>query len=153
MSKLRCKAERAGGELIEIDTWSLKLSQYDHPTDACTKKPLNQRWHVLGDGSGVVQRDLYSAFLARCVDTQGIKDALHSSHVVKAWPAAQSLLGRAGWMRDQPVNVAGLLATAPPELALPTPERVARRRVLASGDAADVVGVKPRAAESSCIRT
>ena len=40
----------AGG----MDTWSLKLSQYDHFTEVCTKKTLNERWHVLGDGSGVV---------------------------------------------------------------------------------------------------
>lgn len=63
VEQLRRKAESAGGELIDLHTWSLKMSQYDHTTEVCTKKPLSQRWHVLGDGSGVVQRDVYSAFL------------------------------------------------------------------------------------------
>ncbi len=133
MSKLRRKAERAGGELRDLDTWSLKLSQYDHPTDTCTKKRLSERWHVLGDGSGVVQRDLYSAFLAAAAD----KGAIHQSRAEKAWPAAQSLLGRAGWVRKQPVSVASVLATAE---GLPPPKRVARQRALARGDASDGVG-------------
>jgi putative transposase len=142
MSKLRRKAERAGGELRDLDTRSLKLSQFDHTTNTCTKKALSQRWHALGDGSGVVQRDLYSAFLAAVAD----KSAIHSSRATAAWPAAQSLLGRAGWMRPsstkeghQPVSVASLLATAPVGFGLPTPERVARQRAPATGDASDVV--------------
>ena len=141
MALLRRKAARAGGELRDLDTWSLKLSQLDHPSRTHTKKALSQRWHVLGDGSGVVQRDLYSAFLASCV-TAGEQDALHPCHIDAMWPAAQSLLGRAGWMRPkgtQPVSVAGLLATAPPGSGLPTPERVARQRAPASGDASDAV--------------
>lgn len=36
MALLRRKAERAGGELRELDTWSLKLSQYDHTTHTWT---------------------------------------------------------------------------------------------------------------------
>lgn len=80
MALLRRKAERAGGGLRDLDTWSLKLSQYDHTTGTCTKKALSQRWHVLGDGSGVVQRDMYSAFLASCV-TAGEQDALHPCHI------------------------------------------------------------------------
>lgn len=135
MALLRRKAERAGGELRDLDTWSLKLSQYDHTTNSCTKKALSERWHVLGDGSGVVQRDLYSAFLAAVAD----KNAIHSSRALAAWPAAQSLLDRAGWMRQQPVSVAGLLATAPVGFGLPTPERVARQRASAIGNASDVV--------------
>jgi hypothetical protein len=35
------------------------------------------------------------------------------SRAAAAWPAAQSLLARAGWVREQPVNVAGLLAATP----------------------------------------
>lgn len=132
MLMLRRKAERAGGELRDLDTWSLKLSQFDHMTDTCTKKRLGDRWHFLGDGSGLVQRDLYSAFLAYCVTTDAGKDSIHSCHAELAWPAAQSLLGRAGWVRPkgtQPVSVASLLATAstsPNRFGLPAPERVAR---------------------------
>jgi len=142
MALLRRKAERAGGELRDLDTWSLKLSQYDHTTNTYTKKALSERWHVLGDGSGVVQRDLYAAFLAAHVTRAAGKDAIHSSWAIAAWPAAQSLLGRAGWMRlqgHQPVSVASLLATAPVGFGLPTPERVARQRASAIGDASDVV--------------
>lgn len=135
MALLRRKAERAGGELRDLDTWSLKLSQYDHPSRAFAKKTLSQRWHALGDGSAVVQRDLYAAFLAATAD----RNALHPSRIDRMWPAAQSLLGRAGWLRHQPVSVAGLLATAPAGFGLPTPERVARQRASATGDASDVV--------------
>lgn len=145
---IRRKAERAGGEMVDLNTWRLKLSQYDHTTHTCTKKPLSQRWHVLGDGSGVVQRDLYSAFLAAIAD----KDVIHPSRAEEAWPVAQSLLGRAGWMRQQPVSVAGLLAAAS---ALPAPERVARQRAPATGDVEDAVAEKrePRKACGIGLRT
>lgn len=64
MSTLKRKAERAGAAVLAIDIRSLKTSQYDHATDSFQKKPLSQRWHELGDGTGRVQRDVYSAFLA-----------------------------------------------------------------------------------------
>src|SRR6202521_3784607 len=47
VEQLRRKAESAGGKLVDLNTWSLKLSQYDHTTQVCTKKLLSQRWHVL----------------------------------------------------------------------------------------------------------
>lgn len=151
MSKLRLKAERAGGELQDLDTWRLKLSQYDHTTQACAKKPLSQRWHVLGDGSGVVQRDMYSAFLAAQVD-QGV---IHPNQAQQAWSAAQLLLGRAGWMRDQPVSVVSLLPTASANFGLPAPERVARQRAPDPGDSSDVVGAsrEPEKATGYGLRT
>jgi hypothetical protein len=99
MELLRRKAERTGGKLRELDTWSLKLSQYDHPTNTYTKKALSQRWHVLGDGTGIVQRDIYSAFLASCVTTSRGKDILHQRHACDRWRAAGSLLISAGWMK------------------------------------------------------
>ena len=118
MLKLRRKAERAGGEFCELNTRALKLSQYDHYTGTCTKKRLSERWHVLGDGSGVVQRDVYSAFLAAIAD----QNLIHPSRAAAAWPAAQSLLARAGWIREQPVSVAGLLAATSQANPLPAPE-------------------------------
>ncbi|MEX1198255.1 MAG: hypothetical protein WEB57_10385 [Pseudohongiellaceae bacterium] len=142
IEQLRRKSESAGGALIDLDNRSLKLSQYDHFTDACTKKSLSERWHRLGDRSGVVQRDLYSAFLARVVHD----NTLHPSRAVKAWPAAQSLLGRAGWVRDQPVSVATVLATttglpAPiKRRRMPSSEPVARQRTFALSDTSEVVG-------------
>ena len=48
-------------QLIKIDTWSVKASQYDHNEDSYKKKKLSDRWNIL---SGInVQRDMYSAFL------------------------------------------------------------------------------------------
>ncbi|UWZ79794.1 hypothetical protein L9S41_19310 [Geoalkalibacter halelectricus] len=80
----RRKAESAGGEVRDLNTRTLKMSQYDHPTGQYRKKPLSQRWHLLGDESAIVQRDIYSAFLARCV----IDNRHHPSHI------------RGGWRRD-----------------------------------------------------
>jgi hypothetical protein len=133
MEMLRRKAERTGGVLHEVDTWNLKLSQYDHWTDTYKKKPLNQRWHVPGDKTSLVQRDLYSAFLAFCVEkTPDGKDVIHPSYASSSWPAAKSLLDRAGWIRKKPVSVESILkkklATAPEgpkpqSFGLRTPER------------------------------
>jgi putative transposase len=137
MLKLRRKAERAGGEFRELNTRALKLSQYDHCTGTCSKKRLGERWHVLGDGSGVVQRDVYSAFLAAIAD----QNLIHPSRAAAAWPAAQSLLARAGWIREQPVSVAGLLAATSTANKLPAPEPVARERASIQGDTSKWVGV------------
>lgn len=50
-----------GKNLIKIDTWNAKASQFNHFDGTYNKKKLSQRWN---DFNGVrVQRDLYSAFL------------------------------------------------------------------------------------------
>ena len=92
---------------------------------------------MLGDGSGVVQRDVYSAFLAAIAD----QNLIHPSRAAAAWPAAQSLLARAGWVREQPVSVAGLLASTSEANPLPAPEPVARERAPVLGDTSRSVGV------------
>jgi hypothetical protein len=98
---------------------------------AFLKRRLPTLWtHSLGDESGVVQRDLYSAFLAAIAD----QNLLHPSRAAAAWPAAQSLLARAGWVREQPVSVAGLLAATSAANKLPAPEPVARERAPVQGD-------------------
>jgi len=74
VSELKRKALDVGGTVTEIDCRRAKLSQLDHTSGACTKKPLSQRWHALADGSGFVQRDLYSAFLASHCDAEGLLD-------------------------------------------------------------------------------
>jgi hypothetical protein len=90
-SSLDRKAESAGGRVEEITTRSTRLSQFDHSTGTYTKKPLSQRTHFFGDGkTQPVQRDLYSAFLARCV----VKNQLDIRQVHKAWPGAEPLLQR-----------------------------------------------------------
>lgn len=71
VSELKRKALDVGGSVVEIDCRKAKLSQFDHTTQSYTKKPLSQRYHPLGDGSGFVQRDLYSAFLAAHCSEEG----------------------------------------------------------------------------------
>ena len=88
---LRQKTAATGGDLMEFPTRTTRLSQYDHTTGAYMKKPLSQRVHVLGDGSGVVQRDLYSAFLARFVEA----DTLDARYAAEAFRNAKPLLLRA----------------------------------------------------------
>jgi hypothetical protein len=48
-------------QLIKIDTWNAKASQFNHFDGTYHKKTLSQRWN---DFNGIkIQRDLYSAFL------------------------------------------------------------------------------------------
>ena len=135
VQRLRLEAESAAGRFVQLPTRTLRLSQFDHCTATYQRKTLSERWHVLGDGSGVVQRDVYSAFLARCVQPHALAgDAVHSSQVfgdvAGAWAAAHLLLGRTGWMRSQCASVPGILGTSP---GLPAPQRIVRRRGPAPG--------------------
>lgn len=108
-------------------------SQYDHISEVCTKKPRNQRWHVLGDGSGVVQRDIYSAFLARCV----ISNEHHPSHIEAMWAAQKPVLLQTGWLRSKPAKIepSGKITVVTPL------ERVVCNRGLAIGHGRDAVAV------------
>lgn len=147
VEQLRRKAESAGGALIDLHTWSLKMSQYDHTTQVCTKKPLSQRWHVLGEGSGVVQRDVYSAFLARCV----MSNTHHLSHIDSMWAAQKPVLLRTGWLRYEPTKIgpSGKITVATPL------ERVVRKRGLAIGHGPDAVVARrePGDPDGSVLRT
>ncbi|WP_434782915.1 transposase [Ferrovum myxofaciens] len=131
VEQLRRKAESAGGQLIDLHTWSLKMSQYDHTTGVFTKKPLSQRWHVLGDGSGVVQRDVYSAFLARCV----MSNTHHPSHIETMWAAQKPVLLQTGWLRSEPAKIepSGKITVATPL------EQVVCDRGFAAGHGLDAV--------------
>ncbi len=87
--------------ILELNTWSLKLSQYDHFTEVCTKKTLNERWQVLGDGCGVVQRDLYAAFLAFTVlKDENDQQSIHPSFTAEVWPKFGRLGNRYCAVRD-----------------------------------------------------
>jgi hypothetical protein len=98
---LKRKAESAGGKMIELNTWKLKMSQYDHCTDSYTKKPLSLRWHALGDGNGLIQRDVYSALLACCTDGN-----THSpSSIAQMLADQESVLRRTGLWKDQSASV------------------------------------------------
>ena len=100
---LRRKTLAAGGELVEFSTRSTRLSQFDHTTGDYLKKPLSLRVHVLRDGSGTVQRDLYSAFLARFVS----QDTLDARQAALAFPAAKPLLRRAASSEEKPPSGSG----------------------------------------------
>ena len=112
MQKLNRKAESAGGQLLELNTWSLKMSQYDHVSGECHKKQLSERWHVLGgkaaeitESSVIVQRDMYSAFLALCVAENGHQ----SSQLTMRWPVVKQLLEKTGWCRQIQIASGGTL--------------------------------------------
>ena len=100
---LRRKATSVGGQVVEFKTRTTRLSQFDHTTGDYVKKPLSLRVHVLRDGSGTVQRDLYSAYLARFVS----RDTLDARQAVLAFPAAKPLLRRAASSEDQPARGSG----------------------------------------------
>lgn len=91
LDMVRRKAESAGGQLVEFPTRTTRLSQTCHGCGAVVKKPLSQRWHACACGVGPVQRDLYSAFLARHV----VGKTLDARQVALAWPGAEPLLQRA----------------------------------------------------------
>ncbi len=58
---LKNKLRWLGSDLVEIDTWNARASQFNHLEQQYVKKKLSQRWnHVKGYD---IQRDLYSAFL------------------------------------------------------------------------------------------
>ena len=55
------KLKYFGEELVEINTFEAKASQFNHFDGTYTKKSLSQRWN---DFNGIkIQRDMYSAFL------------------------------------------------------------------------------------------
>lgn len=90
MGGLKRKAENAGGHLIEFPTNSTKLSQVCHICGNHVEKSLSQRWHICCGME--VQRDLYSAFLAKCVDSTGSLDIVRAKML---WLGLESVLGEA----------------------------------------------------------
>ena len=136
VATLERKAKAAGGELIEVPTWSTKLSQFDHTTSQYVKKPLSQREHVFGDGSTApIQRDLYSAFLVFCV----IANILDIRQVRKAWPSAEPLLRRA--MSSEPQSASRRATCSPQGVNALGADRPLKKEI-AQCEAADAVGVK-----------
>ena len=84
---LRRKAASAGAEVIEFPTRTTRLSQTCHGCGTVKKKPLSQRWHKCDCGVEA-QRDLYSAFLATCVED----GRLNADRAKAAWSGADALL-------------------------------------------------------------
>jgi hypothetical protein len=124
-SLLTRKADSAGGQVIELNTRALAMSQYDHVSDSRAKKPLSQRHHNLADGKSCVQRDMYSAFLA--LNASG---KTHNPHQLQqSWSAVEPLLRRTGLCVDQSANGK---ASRFPTVLLPS-ERIVRQSILGTG--------------------
>lgn len=93
---LRRKAANAGAEVNEFATRTTRLSQ-SCLCGALQKKELSERWHVCACGVGPIQRDLFSAWLARFV----VNHKLDAGRAQAAWPGADSFL-RAASSEIQP---------------------------------------------------
>jgi putative transposase len=98
VAHLKRKAASADGEVDEFPTYTTRLSQTCHGCGTVAKKPLSQRWHVCDCGV-VAQRDLYSAFLAKCVED----GRLDAGRARAAWPGVDALL-QAALSGIQPAN-------------------------------------------------
>ena len=145
VSILQNKIKAADGQLIEINTYKTKLSQFDHTTGEYVKKSLSQRTHHFGDGiTPPVQRDIYSAFLARCCSTP---ETLDVPAVAKSWAALGSTLRQATPGETQSAKGRGF--AIPPAFKSRGADRLlemSKRRI----EAGEAVG-KPRAPESAAI--
>ncbi len=135
IERLTRKAESAGGKLVELNTRRLRMSPYDHVSGTCAKKPLSQRWHRLGGDNVIVQRDCYSAFLAK----HATADGHSSSRLEEGGAVAEPLLERAGVCRHH--QSASRLPKGNPTVAMPS-ESIARKKRLVRDLNRDVVGRK-----------
>jgi RNase H-fold protein (predicted Holliday junction resolvase) len=73
------KLKYQGLNLLKVDTFQVKASQYNHFTGECVKKSLSERWN---DFEGMmIQRDLYSAFLIMNVE----KDVIDRNKCFSGW--------------------------------------------------------------------
>lgn len=143
IAALRYKAAPAGGRVEEFSPRKTVLSQYDHMTGEYVKKPLSQRWHHFGDGrTEPVQRDLYSAHLARFVEG----DRLDACRAIEAWPGAEPLLRQAASRLNQPASGRGF---ALPHVLSGVGAGRPSKGAGAPHEAVDVVAQKARATESA----
>ena len=88
VSLLQRKAENAHGYLHETPTQTTALSQTCHKCGVRVKKQLTERWHKCCGME--IQRDLYSAFLAKCVDKT--TDTLDLVKANTLWCSLESVL-------------------------------------------------------------
>ena len=87
VAHLRRKAANAGAEINEFSTHTTRLSQIC-VCGAVKKKPLSQRWHSCECGVGPIQRDLFSAWLARYVKD----NRFDAGQARAAWPGEDERL-------------------------------------------------------------
>ena len=64
------KGKARGATVTRYDPKPIKASQHDHTDGSNKKAPLSQREKTLSNGDKV-QRDLYSAFLMKCLNADG----------------------------------------------------------------------------------
>lgn len=147
LSILTRKAESAGGQVVEFNTRTTALSQVCFCGQKHNKR-LSERVHACDCGV-TMQRDLFSAYLARFVED----DALQVAKAAASWPGAEPLL-RTAWQQAIPNQPAS--GRQPPSSfgrypSGPSPSGSSEKENLPEHQAADVVtsvqaGV--RAAES-----
>lgn len=104
VSHLKRSAERANAQVVELNAYELKMSQYDPKTDTYRKKALKERWHRWGETDILVQRDIMSAFLA-CYVTEKGHDR---TRLLKEWATAEALLSDSGLCRHELCNDQGI---------------------------------------------
>jgi putative transposase len=124
MTVLNRKAENADGKVENIDTWKAKLSQYDHILDDYIKKKLGDRAMLVG-GEFPVQRDLYSAFLAYCIDLE--KQIVCRSTAERQWTGARLRLDAA----VKHLQIAKGKGFVPSSAGVAQLERLSRRAIAA----------------------
>ena len=93
---LKRKAVSAGVSVTEFSTCTTKLSQVCLCGEV-KKKPLSQRWQTCECGV-VAQRDLFSAFLASCVES----DRLNADLANQFWRSGMDACLRAALSEIQP---------------------------------------------------
>lgn len=107
VAMMRRKAVSAGVVINEYNTWSTRHSQLCHGCGALEKKPLSQRHHDCECGV-FAQRDLYSAFLAYCMEgSEFIADYARS-----VWSEQFDELLRVAWEQAEHTNGKHLLPTS-----------------------------------------
>ncbi len=106
VSHLRSKAERAGGQVVEIPTHSTKLSQICQ-CGRVKKKKLNERVHDCVCGVHA-QRDLYSALLAKHIEPNTF--VLQVSQLIEDWHSAELRLWSQCRAGVPPVETTGVAA-------------------------------------------
>jgi transposase len=137
VAHLRSKAERAGGQVVEIPTYSTKLSQ----TCQCgrvKKKSLSERVHQCECGV-VAQRDLYSALLAKHIEPDTF--VLQVSQLKDDWQSAELRLW-AAWRTATECSQPATRRIHPCSFGrCPEVERVATEVLTAVPKSQDVVAV------------
>lgn len=91
VTRLKQKINDYDGLVNEFSTFITRFSQLDHKTGELKKKPLSQRWHIFDDGEQV-QRDLYSAFLATCLEDGKFNVTIADERWLGAGPLLQAAL-------------------------------------------------------------